>query len=74
MKIKNGAKYRILCDYTQEYGKEKLKAGDNVEVDHISCWNGSDTSTRYGLVYFKDSFPIFAHIFEFIAEEKKAEI
>jgi hypothetical protein len=37
------------------------------------CWGGADTWTRYGLVFFKDSFPIFAHIFEMIAEEEGSQ-
>jgi hypothetical protein len=69
MKIKSGVKYRILCEYQNSPG-ELLKAGDVVEAEKVICWGGAGTWTRYGLVFFKDSFPIFAHIFEMIAEEE----
>jgi hypothetical protein len=59
-KIRSGAKY----------GKEKLNAGDILRVKSVSCWAGTETdSIRHSLVFFENSFPMFAHVFEMIAEE-----
>jgi hypothetical protein len=69
MKIKSSMKYRILCDYGHQH--DRLRAGDIVEVDRIVCM--SSRETHYGLIYFKNSFPILMHIFESIAEEARVE-
>jgi hypothetical protein len=69
MKIKSSTKYRILCDYGHQHERERLRAGDIVEVDRIVCVFGMET--HYGLVYFKNNFSIFMHIFESIAEEAR---
>jgi hypothetical protein len=71
MKIKSGTKYRILCDYGHQHDRERLRAGDIVEVDRIVCM--SSRETHYGLIYFKNNFPILMHIFESIAEEARVE-
>jgi hypothetical protein len=72
MKLKTGGKYRILCEYKNHYDGELLEAGKIVEVSHVSIWYTENSDVRYALVWLKDSFPIFSHIFELIAEEVKS--
>jgi hypothetical protein len=69
MKLKSGAKYKILCDYKNHYDHDTVLAGTIVEVDHISPWFTDESNIRYTMVYFKNSIPLFLHEFEAIAEE-----
>jgi hypothetical protein len=72
MKLKTGGKYRILCEYKNHYDGELLEVGSIVEVSQVTTWYTKNSDICYALVWLKNSFPIFSHVFKLIAEEVKS--